>query len=227
MHYRSGKQIRWVNCGRKVKGTIHWVSATQAIEAEIRLYDRLFTVRTEPDATGDFKSFINPNSLEVVNAKCEPVLTNARPEERYQFERLGYFAPDPDPRRTSSFSIAPSRLGTRGRRKRRSSVHQSQLLLASTTTTEAESHRESMPVVFISYSRKDFYFAESLAFHLDREGIPTWLDANHLAPGGDWAAEIDRALDEAQALVLVLTSDSMRSEYVRREWQARSRRATA
>src|SRR5439155_670561 len=53
----------------------------------------------------------------------------------------------------------------------------------------------------------------------NREGIPTWLDANHLAPGGDWAAEIDRALDEAQTVVLVLTPDSMRSEYVRREWQ--------
>jgi TIR domain-containing protein len=76
-----------------------------------------------------------------------------------------------------------------------------------------------MPAVFISYSRKDFYFAESLAFHLDREGIATWLDANHLAPGGDWAAEIDHALDEAQTVVLVLTPDSIRSEYVRREWQ--------
>ena len=76
-----------------------------------------------------------------------------------------------------------------------------------------------MPAVFISYSRKDFYFAESLAFHLNREGIATWLDANHLAPGGDWAAEIDHALDEAQTVVLVLTPDSMRSEYVRREWQ--------
>jgi glutaminyl-tRNA synthetase len=83
--------------GRKIKGTIHWVSATHAVEAEIGLYDRLFTV-PEPDATGDFKSFINSNSLEVVNAKCEPVLTNARSEERYQFERLGYFAPDPDSR---------------------------------------------------------------------------------------------------------------------------------
>src|SRR5947208_11499024 len=82
---------------RKVKGTIHWVSAAHAIDAEVRLYDRLFTV-SEPDATGDFKSFINPNSLEVVNAKCEPVLTNAPPKERYQFERLGYFAPEPDPR---------------------------------------------------------------------------------------------------------------------------------
>src|SRR5438046_8692125 len=76
-----------------------------------------------------------------------------------------------------------------------------------------------MPAVFISYSRKDFYFAESLAFHLDREGIATWLDANHLAPGGDWAAEIDHALDEAETVILVLTPDSVRSEYVRREWQ--------
>jgi glutaminyl-tRNA synthetase len=89
---------------RKIKGTIHWVSATRAIEAEVRLYDRFFTV-PEPDSasavTGpprDFKSFINSNSLEVVNAKCEPALADACPEERYQFERLGYFALDPDSR---------------------------------------------------------------------------------------------------------------------------------
>jgi glutaminyl-tRNA synthetase len=80
---------------RKVKGTIHWVSAVHAVDAEVRLYDRLFTV-TEPDAGGDFKSFINPHSLEVVTAKCERALAEARPEERYQFERLGYFALDPD-----------------------------------------------------------------------------------------------------------------------------------
>jgi glutaminyl-tRNA synthetase len=80
---------------RKVKGTIHWVSAPQAIDAEVRLYDRLFTV-AQPDADGDFKSFINPNSLEVVQAKCEPSLAEADPGERYQFERLGYFALDRD-----------------------------------------------------------------------------------------------------------------------------------
>jgi glutaminyl-tRNA synthetase len=80
---------------RKVKGTIHWVSAHHAIEAEVRLYDRLFTV-PEPDAGGDFKSFINPSSLEIVTAKCEPALSEAQPNERYQFERLGYFALDPD-----------------------------------------------------------------------------------------------------------------------------------
>jgi glutaminyl-tRNA synthetase len=81
--------------GRKVKGTIHWASAANAIDAEVRLYDRLFTV-PEPDSGGDFKSFINSNSLEVANAKCEPALANARPDERHQFERLGYFALDPD-----------------------------------------------------------------------------------------------------------------------------------
>ena len=80
---------------RKVKGTIHWVSAAHALEAEVRLYDRLFT-EAEPDADGDFKSFINPESLEVVTAKCEPALRDAKAEERYQFERLGYFTLDPD-----------------------------------------------------------------------------------------------------------------------------------
>lgn len=81
--------------GRKIKGTIHWVSAAHALDAEVRLYDRLFTA-AEPDAEGDFKSFVNPKSLEIVSAKGEPALAAARFEERYQFERLGYFALDPD-----------------------------------------------------------------------------------------------------------------------------------
>jgi len=78
---------------RKIKGTIHWVSAAHAVDAEVRLYDRLFT-EAEPDAGGDFKKFLNPHSLEVVTAKCEPSLREARPELRYQFERLAYFALD-------------------------------------------------------------------------------------------------------------------------------------
>jgi len=85
------------NSSRKVKGTIHWVSAAHAVDAEVRLYDRLFTV-PEPDADGNFKSFINPNSLEVITAKREPSLAEAKPELRYQFERLAYFALDPDSR---------------------------------------------------------------------------------------------------------------------------------
>ncbi len=80
---------------RKVKGTIHWVSAPHAIEAELRLYDRLFSV-PEPDADGDFKKQINPDSLEIVTAKCEPSLRDAKSDQRYQFERLGYFALDAD-----------------------------------------------------------------------------------------------------------------------------------
>jgi glutaminyl-tRNA synthetase len=102
---------------RKVKGTIHWVSAGHAIDAEVRLYDRLFTV-PEPDsafvegsgATGprDFKSFINPQSLETVTAKCEPALANARADERYQFERLGYFALDPDSAKERLATASPS-----------------------------------------------------------------------------------------------------------------------
>src|SRR6185369_354318 len=82
------------NVDRKVKGTIHWVSATQCIDAEVRLYDRLFTV-AEPGATDDFKQHINPHSLDVVTAKLEPALANAKVDDRFQFERLGYFTLDP------------------------------------------------------------------------------------------------------------------------------------
>ena len=85
--------------GRKVKATIHWVSAAHAVEAEVRLYDRLFT---HPDPDGvkdDFKNHLNPRSLEVLTGcRLEPSLADARPGERYQFERLGYFCADPDTR---------------------------------------------------------------------------------------------------------------------------------
>ena len=82
--------------GRKVKGTIHWVSARHAVEAEVRLYEHLFTSE-RPDEEADFLSTLNPDSLEVVaDAKVEPSLADARPGERFQFERLGYFAVDPD-----------------------------------------------------------------------------------------------------------------------------------
>ena len=81
--------------GRKVKGTIHWVSAAHAFAAEVRLYDRLFTA-AEPDAEGDFKKHLNPHSLEIVSARLEPSLKEARAELRYQFERLGYFSLDKD-----------------------------------------------------------------------------------------------------------------------------------
>ncbi|HUA17782.1 MAG TPA: glutamine--tRNA ligase/YqeY domain fusion protein [Bryobacteraceae bacterium] len=85
--------------GRKVKSTIHWVSGEHAIDAEVRLYDTLFT-REDPNQVEegqDFTANLNPNSLEVVTgAKLEPSLRGAAPGSRYQFERLGYFAVDPD-----------------------------------------------------------------------------------------------------------------------------------
>jgi glutaminyl-tRNA synthetase len=85
--------------GRKVKSTIHWVSAAHAIDAEVRLYDKLFTKEdpNQVDEGQEFTANLNPNSLEVItNAKLEPSLTNAPVEGRYQFERLGYFCVDPD-----------------------------------------------------------------------------------------------------------------------------------
>jgi glutaminyl-tRNA synthetase len=82
------------NADKKVKGTIHWVSAVKCLDAEVRLYDRLFTV-PEPAAEEDFLKVVNPHSLEVVTAKLEPSLAAATAHERFQFERLGYFALDP------------------------------------------------------------------------------------------------------------------------------------
>ncbi len=81
--------------GRKVKATIHWVSAPHAIKAEVRLYDRLFTV-PEPGADGtDYKEYLNPDSLTVLkDCPVEPGLADAEPGVNYQFERLGYFTPD-------------------------------------------------------------------------------------------------------------------------------------
>jgi len=80
---------------RKVKGTLHWVSASHAIEAPVRLYDRLFS-HESPDTQKDkdFMSFLNPESLKVVTAYCEPSLKDAKPGETFQFQRLGYFTVD-------------------------------------------------------------------------------------------------------------------------------------
>ncbi len=87
---RSGQQTR------KVKSTIHWVSAAKAIPIEVRLYEKLFTVENpnESPEGQDFTANLNPKSLEVVAGKAEPSLANARPGDRFQFERLGYFCAD-------------------------------------------------------------------------------------------------------------------------------------
>jgi len=85
--------------GRRVKGTIHWVSAMHAVDAEVRLYENLFT-RENPGETEEGQEFtanLNPHSLEVLTGcKLEPSLASATVGNRYQFERLGYFCVDPD-----------------------------------------------------------------------------------------------------------------------------------
>ena len=87
----------WSSDGRKVRGTLHWVSASHAIKAEVRLYDRQFIIEnpTEDKAGADFMNYLNPNSLEILTScRVEPGLASAEPGSRYQFERLGYFCVD-------------------------------------------------------------------------------------------------------------------------------------
>jgi glutaminyl-tRNA synthetase len=82
--------------GRKVKATLHWVSAPHAVSAEVRLFDTLFS-SPDPGADGDFLDDVNPDSLEVISdARLEPSLASLSPGDRVQFERLGYFCVDPD-----------------------------------------------------------------------------------------------------------------------------------
>jgi glutaminyl-tRNA synthetase len=86
--------------GRKVKGVIHWLAANHAVTAEVRLYDRLFNeprpdaVRGEDGEYVDFMQFLNPDSLQTITGYIEPVVRDAAPETRYQFERIGYFVTD-------------------------------------------------------------------------------------------------------------------------------------
>lgn len=84
--------------GRRVRSTLHWVSAAHAVDAEVRLYDKLFTVPNPLGQKGvDFKEFVNPNSLRVLTScKVEPALKSLKHFDRFQFERLGYFCIDPD-----------------------------------------------------------------------------------------------------------------------------------
>lgn len=82
---------------RKVKGTIHWVSIPHAVEAEVRVYDRLFTHENpDGDKEVDFKEYINPNSLQIITGYVEPSLQSSKNEDKYQFQRLGYFCVDKD-----------------------------------------------------------------------------------------------------------------------------------
>jgi glutaminyl-tRNA synthetase len=82
--------------GRKVKSTIHWVSAQHAVKAEVRLYEQLFTAEN-PDVGEDVSTILNPNSLEVLtDCRLEPSLAEAKPGDKFQFERNGYFCADLD-----------------------------------------------------------------------------------------------------------------------------------
>ena len=82
--------------GIAVKGTIHWVNALHAASAEVRMYERLFKVENPSSEEGDFKDYINPDSLHIVNAYIEPSLKNAKPDDKFQFLRKGYFCLDKD-----------------------------------------------------------------------------------------------------------------------------------
>jgi glutaminyl-tRNA synthetase len=96
IHCTYDPQTRSGEHTRKVKSTIHWVSAAEAIPVEVRLYDKLFTAENpnETPEGQDFTMYLNPKSLEVVQGKAEPSLAGALPGDRYQFERLGYFCVD-------------------------------------------------------------------------------------------------------------------------------------
>jgi len=82
--------------GRKVKSTIHWVSAAHAKPIEVRMYDRLFTKEDPEEGDEGFLSCLNPNSLTVLNGCAEPILSAAKAGDRFQFERQGYFCADID-----------------------------------------------------------------------------------------------------------------------------------
>lgn len=96
--YDPASRGGWAADGRKVRGTLHWVSAAHALEAEVRLYEHLFTKENPGEEKDvDFKTYLNPNSLEVLTScLVEPSLAGAKPGSRYQFERQGYFCVDPD-----------------------------------------------------------------------------------------------------------------------------------
>ena len=82
---------------RKVKGTLHWVSATHCLDAEVRLYDRLFSVENPSADERDFRELLNPGSLKVLsNCKVETSLGNAKALDQFQFQRIGYFNVDSD-----------------------------------------------------------------------------------------------------------------------------------
>ncbi|MDR1543127.1 MAG: glutamine--tRNA ligase/YqeY domain fusion protein [Prevotellaceae bacterium] len=95
--YDSNTKSGMPEANRKVKGTLHWVAAHNAVDAEVHLYDRLFQNENPAEYNGDFRDLLNPESKKVLtNCKVEPYLTDAKPLDRFQFQRLGYFCVDKD-----------------------------------------------------------------------------------------------------------------------------------
>ena len=96
--YQADTRSGMANSNKKVKGTLHWVSVAHAIPVEVRLYDRLFATETPENVEEghDIKENINPDSLKVIMAYAEASVNTAKPGDRFQFERLGYFCIDPD-----------------------------------------------------------------------------------------------------------------------------------
>jgi glutaminyl-tRNA synthetase len=117
----DAESLNGATAARRVKGTLHWVSAAHARDAEVRLYDRLF-LSPDPGADGDDPlADLNPASLEIVRGKIEPSVAGAPPGTRYQFERQGYFCVDPDSaagapvfNRTVTLKDSWARIATRG-----------------------------------------------------------------------------------------------------------------
>jgi glutaminyl-tRNA synthetase len=98
-HYFSDSKSGSDTSGLKVQGTLHWVNAATAISCEIREYDRLFRVEDPSSEEGDFKEYLNPDSLKIITgALAEPALAEASSGQHFQFLRKGYFCPDPDGR---------------------------------------------------------------------------------------------------------------------------------
>jgi len=96
--YEADTRSGMANSNKKVKGTLHWVSAAHVIPVEVRLYDRLFATENPENVEEghDFKENLNPGSLKVITAYAEASVGKAKAGDRYQFERLGYFCVDPD-----------------------------------------------------------------------------------------------------------------------------------
>ena len=171
------------------------MSAAHAIDAEVRLYDRLFTV-PEPDAEGDFKTFINPQSLEVVTAKCEPSLGEAQPELRYQFERPGLFrARSGFTARTNSFSIAPSPFATpRAKEAKRADcwwIEQS-LLDLTIAVVDLRIARRSWPIhpgIPAKFAGQSIYVHTNLLTHMTQRVLPSMKPRptmGRLRPRNSW-----------------------------------------